>query len=117
MPHYEYACKDCGEHLEIVQSFKDDPLTECPACQGRLRKVFNPIGISFRGPGFYRTDHRKRSDVKTIRPGESTADSGSQPAGKDSGSGSPADGTSGDKASASPSQPAPTPDKSSAAAS
>ena len=40
MPTYEYRCKDCGEHLEVVQAFTDDALTECPACKGQLRKVF-----------------------------------------------------------------------------
>jgi len=58
MPTYEYACKDCGEHLEVVQSFTDDALTECPACKGSLRKVFSPIGIAFKGDGFYKTDSR-----------------------------------------------------------
>lgn len=67
MPTYEYACKACGEHLEVVQSFKDDPLTQCPACQGPLRKVFGNIGIAFKGNGFYRTDSRSdtRSAPKT----------------------------------------------------
>ena len=59
MPTYEYRCKDCGEHLEVVQAFTDDPLTECPACQGTLRKVFGNIGITFKGSGFYKTDSRK----------------------------------------------------------
>ena len=59
MPTYEYACKSCGEHVEVVQSFKDDPLTECPACGGPLRKVFGNIGIAFKGSGFYKTDSRK----------------------------------------------------------
>ena len=58
MPTYEYACKTCGEHVEVAQSFKDDPLTECPACGGPLRKVFGNIGITFKGSGFYRTDSR-----------------------------------------------------------
>ena len=58
MPTYEYACKECGHHLEIVQSFRDAALTECPACGGSLRKVFGSIGISFKGSGFYRTDSR-----------------------------------------------------------
>jgi putative FmdB family regulatory protein len=58
MPTYEYACKSCDEHLEVVQSFKDDALTTCPACGGPLRKVFGSIGISFKGSGFYRTDSR-----------------------------------------------------------
>ena len=58
MPTYEYACKACGEHLEVVQSFKDGALTECPGCGGLLRKVFGNIGITFKGSGFYRTDNR-----------------------------------------------------------
>jgi putative FmdB family regulatory protein len=58
MPTYEYACKHCGEHLEVAQSFKDEPLTTCPACGGVLRKVFGSIGIAFKGSGFYKTDSR-----------------------------------------------------------
>jgi putative FmdB family regulatory protein len=58
MPTYEYACKACGEHLEVVQSFKDNALTECPACGGPLRKVFGNIGVAFKGSGFYKTDSR-----------------------------------------------------------
>jgi putative FmdB family regulatory protein len=61
MPTYEYACKSCGEHLEVVQSFRDDPLTECPQCQGQLRKVFSAVGIAFKGSGFYKTDSRSSS--------------------------------------------------------
>lgn len=61
MPTYEYACAECGERLEAVQKFSDDPLTECPACGGRLRKVFSPVGIVFKGSGFYRTDSRNSS--------------------------------------------------------
>jgi len=63
MPTYEYRCKSCGEHLEVVQSFKDDPLTVCPKCEGELRKVFSPIGISFKGSGFYKTDSRSGSSA------------------------------------------------------
>ncbi len=58
MPTYEYACKKCDEHLEVVQSFKDDPLTKCPSCGGALRKVFGNVGIVFKGSGFYKTDSR-----------------------------------------------------------
>jgi len=58
VPTYEYACAECGERLEAVQKFSDDPLTVCPACGGRLRKVFSPVGIVFKGSGFYRTDSR-----------------------------------------------------------
>ena len=67
MPTYEYRCKACGEHLEIVQSFKDDALTDCPACgaAGELRKVFGNIGIAFKGSGFYKTDARGSSGKKS----------------------------------------------------
>lgn len=58
MPTYEYVCDNCKEHLEIVQSFKDEPLKECPNCGGNLRKVFGSIGIVFKGSGFYKTDNR-----------------------------------------------------------
>ena len=59
MPTYEYACRDCGEHLEVVQSFKDAPLVECGRCGGTLRKVFSAAGIIFKGSGYYVTDSRK----------------------------------------------------------
>ena len=59
VPTYQYACTECGEQLEAVQSFSDEALTECPACQGRLRKVFNSVGVVFKGSGFYRTDSRR----------------------------------------------------------
>jgi len=58
MPTYEYACQDCGEHLEVVQSFKEEALTVCGACGGRLRKVFSAAGIIFKGSGYYVTDSR-----------------------------------------------------------
>jgi putative FmdB family regulatory protein len=58
MPTYQYRCTNCDEDLEVVQSFSDDPLTECPTCGGRLRKVFSPVGIVFKGTGFYKTDSR-----------------------------------------------------------
>jgi putative FmdB family regulatory protein len=61
MPTYEYACTHCGQHIEVVQSMSDAPLAECGACGGRLRKVFSPIGIVFKGSGFYRTDSRGKS--------------------------------------------------------
>ncbi|BCY15058.1 FmdB family zinc ribbon protein [Actinoplanes sp. L3-i22] len=58
MPTYQYACTECGEQLEAVQSFSDPALTECPNCEGKLRKVFNSVGIVFKGSGFYRNDSR-----------------------------------------------------------
>ncbi|GGM56430.1 FmdB family zinc ribbon protein [Dactylosporangium sucinum] len=58
MPTYQYACTVCGHQLEAVQSFTDEPLTECPECAGRLRKQFSAVGVVFKGSGFYRTDSR-----------------------------------------------------------
>ena len=58
MPTYQYACTTCGNQLEVVQSFSDAALTECPVCDGQLRKVFSAVGIVFKGSGFYRTDSR-----------------------------------------------------------
>jgi putative FmdB family regulatory protein len=71
LPTYEYACRSCGEHLEAVQSFRDDPLTTCPSCGGQLRKVFGSIGIAFKGSGFYRTDSRAAAGASSRRNGES----------------------------------------------
>ena len=61
MPTYQYQCTECGEPLEAVQKFSDEALTECPSCQGRLRKVFSAVGVVFKGSGFYRTDSRSAS--------------------------------------------------------
>ena len=77
MPTYEYACKNCGEHLEVVQSFKDDALTTCPACGGPLRKVFGSIGISFKGSGFYKTDSRNSSSAGSAAKSSESASSSS----------------------------------------
>ena len=61
MPTYQYACTECGHAFEQFQSFSDDALTECPECTGRLRKLFNAVGVVFKGSGFYRTDSRSGS--------------------------------------------------------
>ncbi|HET9077104.1 MAG TPA: FmdB family zinc ribbon protein [Acidimicrobiales bacterium] len=94
MPTYEYACKSCGEHLEVVQSFKDQALTTCPACGGSLRKVFGSIGISFKGSGFYKTDSRSTS-------------SATAPAKSSDSSGSSSDSSPSSTPSSTPSSPAP----------
>ena len=103
MPTYQYVCTECGGQIEAVQKFTDDPLTQHEACGGRLRKVFSPVGIVFKGSGFYRTDSRNGSSAaKTATPGSSSsADAGSatDTSAKDSSSSSPA--TGGEKASAS----------------
>ena len=78
MPTYQYTCTECGEPLETVQKFSDEPLTVCPACGGRLRKVFSPVGIVFKGSGFYRTDSRKSATAAApAASSSSTSDSGS----------------------------------------
>ena len=90
MPTYQYACTECGHQLEAVQSFSDQALTECPECAGKLSKVFNSVGIVFKGSGFYRTDSRSGSGSTAstaAKSGEGKSDS----AGKsDSSSGTPA---------------------------
>lgn len=58
MPTYSYRCTECGEAFDIQQAFTDDSLTVCPNCGGRLRKLFNTVGVTFNGSGFYRTDSR-----------------------------------------------------------
>ena len=82
MPTYQYACTECGHAFDQFQSFSDDALTECPDCQGRLRKVFNAVGVVFKGSGFYRNDSRDKkssalaSDSKSESKSDSTSDSG-----------------------------------------
>lgn len=63
MPTYQYACTQCGHAFEQYQSFSDDSLTVCPACNGELRKVFNSVGVVFKGSGFYKTDSRSGSSA------------------------------------------------------
>ncbi len=108
MPTYQYACTECGNQLEAVQSFADDPLTECPACQGRLRKVFNSVGIVFKGSGFYRTDSRnggkESSPPSTVAKGDSAkgdsakSDSAKSDSGKSGSAGSSSSSDSGSSA-------------------
>jgi putative FmdB family regulatory protein len=89
MPTYEYACTECGEHLEVVQAMSDAPLTTCAVCGGRLRKVFAPIGIVFKGSGFYRTDSRGKPAATDGKP-ETTRKTDAKTGAKTSGS---SDGT------------------------
>jgi len=73
VPTYQYACTECGHAFEQFQSFTDDALTVCPECSGRLRKVFNAVGVVFKGSGFYRTDSRSASDASSSSTTGSTS--------------------------------------------
>lgn len=92
MPTYQYTCTDCGEPVEAVQKFTDAPLTVCAACGGRLRKVFSPVGIVFKGSGFYRTDSRSSGKTST---GSSSSTSSGDASSTSSGSSSTSGSTSG----------------------
>ncbi|NII51564.1 FmdB family zinc ribbon protein [Frigoribacterium endophyticum] len=117
MPTYSYRCTECGNAFDVVQSFTDDSLTVCPVCSGVLRKVFSPVGVTFNGSGFYRTDSRssgakggsgsssgsaeKTSSTPSSDKGSSSSDkggsssSGSGGASSSSGSGTSSSGSSG----------------------
>ena len=77
MPTYQYACTECSHAFEQFQSFSDDALSECPRCEGRLRKLFNAVGVVFKGSGFYRTDSRSASTSSTAGSTESGSGAGS----------------------------------------
>ncbi|KPC63217.1 FmdB family zinc ribbon protein [Streptomyces chattanoogensis] len=98
MPTYQYQCTACGEGLEAVQKFTDDALTECPSCNGRLKKVFSAVGIVFKGSGFYRNDSRGSSSSSS--PAKSSSSSSSSSSSDSSGSSSSSSGGSDAKASA-----------------
>jgi putative FmdB family regulatory protein len=98
VPTYQYVCTECGGEIEAVQKFTDDPLTVHDACGGRLRKVFSPVGIVFKGSGFYRTDSRKGSSAPTPASSSSASDSSSSAGDKKSGDG---DKKAGEKSSSS----------------
>ncbi|MDQ1695096.1 MAG: hypothetical protein QOJ03_449 [Frankiaceae bacterium] len=85
MPTYQYACTSCGEELEAVQKFTDEPLTVCPKCSGPLRKVFSAVGVVFKGSGFYKTDSRAKSASKTGSPEAGKPDGGKPDGGKPDG--------------------------------
>ena len=78
MPTYQYRCTECGTDLEAVQKFSDPALTECPTCHGSLRKVFNAVGVVFKGSGFYRTDSRPKEGASNGSSGGSNGESKSE---------------------------------------
>ena len=85
MPTYQYACTECGHAFEQFQSFSDDALTECPECSGRLRKLFNAVGVVFKGSGFYRTDSRAAAGSKSESSPSSSSGSSESSSSSDSG--------------------------------
>ncbi|AYW77380.1 FmdB family zinc ribbon protein [Propionibacterium acidifaciens] len=86
MPTYQYQCNACGNELEVFQKFTDDPLTVCPSCRGRLRKVYSAVGVVFKGSGFYATDNRSHGAASAAVPAASHHDAES--GGSSDGSGS-----------------------------
>lgn len=104
MPTYQYACTECGHAFDQVQSFSDDALTVCPECEGRLRKVFNAVGVVFKGSGFYRNDSRAKdsssvpaaasSETKTETKTETKSETKTETKSSDSASKTPAASTS-----------------------
>jgi putative FmdB family regulatory protein len=97
VPTYQYACTACDERLEAVQKFTDDPLTVCEVCGGQLRKVYSPVGIVFKGSGFYRTDSRNGSAPAGSKDKQADG-AGDGAAAKKEGSGSEPGSSSGEKA-------------------
>jgi putative FmdB family regulatory protein len=86
VPTYQYSCTECGERIEAVQKFTDEPLQVCSACGGKLRKVFSPVGIVFKGSGFYRNDSRSGTKDKALNGSGSSSDTKKDSGSADSGS-------------------------------
>ena len=80
MPTYSYACTECDNKFDLVQAFSDDALTQCPKCEGRLRKLFGKVGVVFKGSGFYRTDSREAAKSTSNGSAKSSESSGSSSA-------------------------------------
>ncbi|MBV8860750.1 MAG: FmdB family transcriptional regulator [Mycobacterium sp.] len=78
MPTYSYACTECDNRFDVVQAFTDDALTTCENCSGRLRKLFNSVGVVFKGSGFYRTDSREAAKSSTNGSAKSDSSSSSE---------------------------------------
>ncbi|WP_433563278.1 FmdB family zinc ribbon protein [Nocardia sp. CA-151230] len=100
MPTYSYACTECDNKFDIVQSFSDDALTTCDQCNGKLRKLFNSVGIVFKGSGFYRTDSRNGSTSSEPAKSSSTSSESSSSSSTASSSSTSASSTSGSSTSA-----------------
>ena len=111
MPTYQYACTECDHAFEEFQSFTDDALTVCPVCGGRLRKVFNAVGVVFKGSGFYRNDSRKtESSSGSSATSSSTSDSSGDSSSSGDTTSSSSSGTSSTPGSSGSSSTTPSPD-------
>jgi putative FmdB family regulatory protein len=115
LPTYQYACTECGHAFDQVQSFSEDALTVCPQCQGKLRKVFNAVGVVFKGSGFYRTDSRGKpasEGAPAAAAASSSGDSGTaastSSSGDSSSTSSGSSGSSGSSTSTATKSPQPT---------
>ncbi|HJQ01137.1 MAG TPA: FmdB family zinc ribbon protein [Jatrophihabitans sp.] len=101
MPTYQYACTndDCGLRFERVQAFTDDPISSCPDCTQRVRKVYGSVGVVFKGSGFYRNDSRNTKADSTAPSGSSSSDAASDSSTK------PAAASNGSSGSGAPDKP------------
>ncbi|BBZ77562.1 hypothetical protein MANY_28990 [Mycolicibacterium anyangense] len=102
MPTYSYACTECDNRFDAVQAFTDDALTTCPKCSGRLRKLFNSVGVVFKGSGFYRTDSRDSSSKSSGKSDSSSSSSSSSSSEKSSSSSSESSSSSSSSSSSTP---------------
>ncbi len=102
MPTYQYACTECGHEFEQFQSFSEDTLTVCPVCSGRLRKLFNAVGVVFKGSGFYRTDSRATSTSSTPATASTSGSDSSSTTSEKSSSSSTSDSSSGSSSASAP---------------
>lgn len=98
MPTYQYLCTECGHAFERVQKFSDDALTTCPECTGKLRKVFNSVGVVFKGSGFYKTDSKSSTSASS----PSSTPAATPAAASSSSSSSDSSGSSSSSSAASP---------------
>ena len=107
MPTYSYACTACDNKFDLVQAFSDDALTQCPECDGRLRKLFGKVGVVFKGSGFYRTDSRESAKSTSNGESKSSESSGSSGSSEKKSESSKSDSTSSSSSSSGSSSPAP----------
>jgi putative FmdB family regulatory protein len=99
VPTYSYACTDCGDRFDAVQAFTDDALTTCTKCDGRLRKLFNSVGVVFKGSGFYRTDSREGAKSSSSNSSSKSESTSSDSSSTSSSKGSSEKSSSSDKSS------------------